>query len=46
MKENILFGHNYDEQRYQMVLKVCELTPDLKMFPAGEATEIGEKGTK
>jgi ATP-binding cassette subfamily C (CFTR/MRP) protein 1 len=30
--------------RYQHVLEACALLPDLEMLPAGDATEIGEKG--
>jgi ATP-binding cassette subfamily C (CFTR/MRP) protein 1 len=44
LKENILFGSPYDEERYEKVIKVCALTRDLEILPAGDATEIGEKG--
>ncbi len=44
MKNNILFGELYDEARYQHALSVCALLPDLSMLPAGDATEIGERG--
>uniref|UniRef100_A0A8C3UX25 ABC-type glutathione-S-conjugate transporter n=1 Tax=Catharus ustulatus TaxID=91951 RepID=A0A8C3UX25_CATUS len=30
--------------RYQQVIKACALLPDLKLLPAGDQTEIGEKG--
>ncbi|KAH9365078.1 hypothetical protein HPB48_011906 [Haemaphysalis longicornis] len=30
--------------RYNQVLEACELTSDLAMFPAGDLTEVGEKG--
>ena len=33
-----------DEERYQLALKVCSLSHDLKLLPHGDATEIGEKG--
>ncbi len=29
---------------YDSVLEACALKPDLKMLPAGDMTEIGEKG--
>ncbi len=32
------------EKKYQEVLKGCALLPDLKILPAGDQTEIGEKG--
>ncbi|KAG7377288.1 hypothetical protein PHYPSEUDO_011929 [Phytophthora pseudosyringae] len=44
VRENILFGHAYDRNRYQSVLNVCGLLPDLQQFPGGDATEIGQKG--
>ncbi|KAJ1974317.1 Transporter of the ATP-binding cassette (ABC), partial [Dimargaris xerosporica] len=44
IRENIVFGERFDEARYRQVLVRCALVPDLALFPAGDATEIGEKG--
>lgn len=44
LKQNILFGKELDEARYQSVIEDCALESDLKMLPAGDTTEIGEKG--
>ena len=44
VKENILFGSPYDEQRYCDVVRGCALAVDLKTLPDGDATEIGERG--
>ncbi|KAH8428477.1 ATP-binding cassette transporter YOR1 [Aspergillus melleus] len=44
VKNNILFGHEYDETRYNQVIDACALRSDLAMFPDGEQTEIGERG--
>uniref|UniRef100_A0A8C3KST4 ATP binding cassette subfamily C member 2 n=1 Tax=Calidris pygmaea TaxID=425635 RepID=A0A8C3KST4_9CHAR len=44
LKDNILFGSELDEARYQQVIKACALLPDLALLPAGDQTEIGEKG--
>jgi ATP-binding cassette, subfamily C (CFTR/MRP), member 1 len=44
VRENILFGSAYDEQRYRTVIDACALTRDLDIFPAGDRTEIGERG--
>ncbi|ODV71463.1 P-loop containing nucleoside triphosphate hydrolase protein, partial [Cyberlindnera jadinii NRRL Y-1542] len=44
LRENILFGAEYDEVRYRDVIRVCALEDDLKMFTAGDLTEVGERG--
>uniref|UniRef100_A0A8D0DBY8 ATP-binding cassette, sub-family C (CFTR/MRP), member 3 n=1 Tax=Sander lucioperca TaxID=283035 RepID=A0A8D0DBY8_SANLU len=44
LRDNILFGKPYNEQKYQCVLEACALTPDLEVLPGGDMTEIGEKG--
>ncbi|KAF9931985.1 Multidrug resistance-associated protein 1 [Linnemannia zychae] len=44
LKENILFGNEYDQERYQHILFACGLEPDLEILPAGDMTEIGERG--
>ncbi|KAI3406538.2 YCF1 [Candida oxycetoniae] len=44
VKDNILFGHKYDPEFYQNVLKACALTVDLAILPRGDKTEVGEKG--
>mmetsp|Transcript_5061 Transcript_5061/g.21923 ORF Transcript_5061/g.21923 Transcript_5061/m.21923 type:complete len:1209 (+) Transcript_5061:252-3878(+) len=44
VKENILFGEPFNQARYNSVLSACCLESDLDVLPAGDATEIGEKG--
>uniref|UniRef100_A0A8D0D0S8 ABC-type glutathione-S-conjugate transporter n=1 Tax=Sander lucioperca TaxID=283035 RepID=A0A8D0D0S8_SANLU len=44
LMNNILFGEERTESWYQRVLEACALLPDLDILPAGDATEIGEKG--
>jgi ATP-binding cassette subfamily C (CFTR/MRP) protein 1 len=44
LKNNILFGNDLDERLYVSTLKACALTNDLQILPAGDLTEIGEKG--
>ncbi|KAF1388604.1 hypothetical protein PFLUV_G00092020 [Perca fluviatilis] len=44
LTNNILFGEERTESWYQRVLEACALLPDLDILPAGDATEIGEKG--
>lgn len=44
VRENILFGHKFDPEFYEHVLKACALSVDLKILPKGDKTEVGEKG--
>uniref|UniRef100_A0A6B2KWS5 ABC transmembrane type-1 domain-containing protein n=1 Tax=Arcella intermedia TaxID=1963864 RepID=A0A6B2KWS5_9EUKA len=44
LKENILFGESFHHKKYNLVLSNCELLEDLKQLPAGDMTEIGERG--
>ncbi|XP_078521976.1 ATP-binding cassette sub-family C member 5 isoform X2 [Lissotriton helveticus] len=44
LRENILFGKEYEEERYNSVLNVCSLRPDLAILPNSDLTEIGERG--
>ena len=44
LRGNILFGRVYDEERYQQVVQACALIDDLNILPAGDMTEIGERG--
>ncbi|XP_056008623.1 multidrug resistance-associated protein 1-like isoform X2 [Ostrea edulis] len=44
IQENILFGNKMDDKCYREVLEACALTQDLNILPAGDQTEIGEKG--
>lgn len=44
VRNNILFGLDADEERYNAVLDACALRPDLDVLPSGDSTEIGERG--
>jgi ABC-type multidrug transport system fused ATPase/permease subunit len=44
IKDNILFGLPYDEDRYIKILDACALRKDLQMMPDGDSTEIGSNG--
>ncbi|KAE9403973.1 P-loop containing nucleoside triphosphate hydrolase protein [Gymnopus androsaceus JB14] len=44
IKNNILFGSEFDKERYESVLHQCALLRDLTLFEAGDMTEVGEKG--
>ena len=44
LKNNILFGNQLDDNYYDKVITACALRTDLNILPAGDSTEIGEKG--
>ncbi|XP_076862008.1 ATP-binding cassette sub-family C member 5 isoform X2 [Brachyhypopomus gauderio] len=44
LRENILFGREYTEEKYNGVLEACCLIPDITELPYGDMTEIGERG--
>ncbi|KAF9299941.1 hypothetical protein BGZ74_008485 [Mortierella antarctica] len=44
LKDNILFGKPYDQERYDRIVFASGLVPDFAMLPAGDQTEIGERG--
>ena len=44
IRENILFGLPFNEERLQKVIRICELKKDLTNFTSGDLTEIGQRG--
>ena len=44
VEENILFFNKKDVDKYNKVISICQLEPDLLTLPKGDKTEIGEKG--
>lgn len=44
IRDNVLFGSEFDERKYQCVLEACCLIEDLLNFPDGDATKVGPKG--
>ncbi|KAL3847030.1 hypothetical protein ACJMK2_017966 [Sinanodonta woodiana] len=44
IRENILFGEEYDEERYNAVVEACALKEDFETFVCGDMIEIGERG--
>ena len=43
-RENILFYGHYNELRYNEIIALCAMDYDFKILPAGDSTEIGERG--
>ena len=44
VQDNILFGTEYHQTRYNQVVKECALDRDLALFPYGDKTLVGERG--
>ena len=44
LRNNILFFHPFNQEKYNKVLKISELLPDLEILKGGDMTEIGERG--
>ncbi|CAL8104285.1 unnamed protein product [Orchesella dallaii] len=44
VRQNILFGNEFEESRYNEVVKVCALEDDFKQLPHGDSTIVGERG--
>lgn len=44
IRENILFGNQYDSCKYDRTVKACALLKDFELFSSGDLTEIGERG--
>ncbi|XP_065882473.1 ATP-binding cassette sub-family C member 4-like isoform X2 [Dysidea avara] len=44
LKENILFGQDYDKAWYDRVMECCSLVKDIDEMPFGDETLIGERG--
>ncbi|KAJ7392175.1 hypothetical protein OS493_013547 [Desmophyllum pertusum] len=44
VQENIVFGRQFDEQRYNKVIEVCHLDKDIARFAKRDLTEIGQRG--
>lgn len=44
VEQNILFGKPMNRELYERVIHDCSLTRDLEILPAGDQTEVGERG--
>ncbi|KAL7748869.1 Transporter of the ATP-binding cassette (ABC) [Sorochytrium milnesiophthora] len=44
IRDNILFGDQYNRTLYKSVIRDCALTRDFEILEGGDQTEIGEKG--
>lgn len=46
IRENVLFGAPFDEERYKNVIKCCALEPDLATFKDHDLKDVGESGRR
>lgn len=44
LRENIIFGKDFDKDLFNEVIMASGLEPDIAILPAGDLTAIGEKG--
>ena len=44
IRENILFGNEYESTKYNRTISACALVKDFELFSCGDLTEIGERG--
>ncbi|XP_055306698.1 ATP-binding cassette sub-family C member 4-like [Sitodiplosis mosellana] len=44
VRQNILFGQDYDRDRYDAVIKTCALVKDFEQFENGDRTIVGDRG--
>ncbi|XP_045472558.1 ATP-binding cassette sub-family C member 4-like isoform X2 [Harmonia axyridis] len=44
IRKNIIFGQDFNENRYKRVLEVCGLTQEVEQFQDGDQTIVGNRG--
>ncbi|KAG5866797.1 hypothetical protein JTB14_031470 [Gonioctena quinquepunctata] len=44
IRQNIVFGDEYDKKKYKEVIRICALENDLNQFPSRDLTIVGDKG--
>jgi ABC-type bacteriocin/lantibiotic exporter with double-glycine peptidase domain len=44
LRDNILFGSEFDKRKYVQTISGCQLEADLAMMVAGDMSEIGQRG--
>ena len=45
VRQNILFGNEYDDQRYNDTIKLCSMEQDIASFQDGSNEMVGDRGT-
>ena len=44
LRDNVLFGEAFDEEKYRKVIEACALREDIDRFPNGDFSFVGEHG--
>ncbi|XP_067128895.1 ATP-binding cassette sub-family C member 4-like [Centruroides vittatus] len=44
IRENILFGEKYQEEKYRNIIRITALEKDISLFPKKDLTLVGERG--
>ena len=44
VRDNIVFGQEFYEQKYRKIIEVCDLEKDIESFTKRNLTEIGQRG--
>lgn len=44
VRQNIVFGQEYHQKKYDEVVRVCALERDFTLFPYGDRTLVGDRG--
>ena len=44
IRQNILFGEQYDEEKYNRVIEACAFKEDIQRFPDHDQTVVGDRG--
>ena len=45
VRQNILFGNEYDDQRYNDTIQLCNMEQDIASFQDGSNELVGDRGT-
>lgn len=44
VRENIVFGEKYDNEKFSKIVEACALREDFERFPLGDLSFVGERG--
>ena len=45
VRQNILFGNEYNDQRYNSTIRLCNMQQDIASFQDGSSEIVGDRGT-